>query len=73
MRWHGTNSLISLGPPRAHIGEANMYIVFLMTLISVLLIMTGRRGLGVAATLATVATTAVMLYLDMTTKLQISL
>ena len=50
-----------------------MYIVFLMSLISALLILVGRRGFGVAATLATVATTAVMLYLDMTTKLQISL
>ena len=50
-----------------------MYIVFLMSLISSVLILMGRRGLGVAATLVTVATTAVMLYLDMTTKLQISL
>jgi len=50
-----------------------MYIVFLMSLVSTVLILMGRRSLGVTATLATVITTAVMLYLDMTTKLQISL
>ncbi len=50
-----------------------MYIAFLMSLISAVLILAGRRRLGVAATLLTVVTTAVMLYMDMTTKLQISL
>ncbi len=50
-----------------------MYIVFLMNLVSTVLILMGRRSLGVTATLVTVITTAVMLYLDMTTKLQISL
>lgn len=50
-----------------------MYIVFLMAAISAFLVMAGRRGLAVAATLLTVITAAVMLYLDMTTKLQISL
>ena len=51
----------------------NMYIVFLMSLVSASLILMGRRALGVTATLVTVVTLAVMLYLDMTTKLQISL
>ena len=50
-----------------------MYIVFLLSLISATLILIGRRGLGVAATLLTVVTAGVMLYLDMTTTLQISL
>lgn len=54
-------------------GESSMYIVFLMAAISAFLVMAGRRGLAVAATLLTVITAAVMLYLDMTTKLQISL
>lgn len=50
-----------------------MYIVFLLSLVSTVLILMGRRGLGITATLVTVLTMAVMLYLDMTTKLQISL
>lgn len=54
-------------------GEQRMYIVFLMATISVLLVMAGRRGLAVTATMITVITAAVMLYVDMTTRLQISL
>ncbi len=50
-----------------------MYIVFLMATISVFLVMAGRRGLAVTATMITVITAAVMLYVDMTTRLQISL
>lgn len=54
-------------------GELRMYIVFLMATISVFLVMAGRRGLAVTATMITVITAAVMLYVDMTTRLQISL
>ena len=70
---HGTNENHLMNPHRAPTGDCDMYIVFLMSLISAVLILMGRRGMGVAATLVTIVIAAVMLYLDMTTKLQISL
>ncbi len=50
-----------------------MYIIFLMALISALLIVAGRRNLGISSALLTTATLAGLLVYHMTDKLPISL
>jgi len=50
-----------------------MYIVFLIALIAVALILSGRSGISIAASLLTTATLAGLLIHHMTDKLPISL
>jgi hypothetical protein len=50
-----------------------MYIVFLIALIAAILILTGRRNLGIATALLTTITLGALLMHHMTDKLPISL